>query len=218
MRDPILRHPTRAEQLDILATLVAETVPPDGLVLDLGCGTGYVAQLVLRRRPDLRLVGVDLKPEALGEAEDNIAGLGAERVLVAGDLSAPDALGVPDGPYAAIWSALTFHDLDDDAKRRVVLWAAARLAPGGALLVYDRLRLTAPAAFPLQRAIWRRIERTHGQGMRTADDWPSYVADLGTGNRPAALEDHLRWLGEAGLDAQVLHLHGNVALIGGVRG
>ena len=36
MEDPIQRHPTRAEQLDILATVLADTVPDGGRLLDLG--------------------------------------------------------------------------------------------------------------------------------------------------------------------------------------
>jgi len=214
MEDPIRRHPTRAEQLDILATLVADMASVGDAVLDLGCGTGYVAHLVLGRRPDLRFVGVDLKPESLAEADGNLAGLGADVTLVAGDLGAPDRLDVPPGPYRFVWSALTFHDLDDDAKARLIAWAAARLAPGGWWLLYDRVRLVEPALFPLQRSIWNRIERVLGAPMRTADDWDAYVRDLGTGNRPGALADYFDWFRAAGLAPAVLHLHGNVTLIG----
>ena len=42
MQDPIQRHPTRAEQLDILVSVLADIVPQGGSVLDLGCGTGFV--------------------------------------------------------------------------------------------------------------------------------------------------------------------------------
>ena len=72
MDDPIQRHPTRAEQLDILATVLADTVPAGGRLLDLGVGTGYGAHLVLSRRPDLDLVGIDLKRESLDAAKINL--------------------------------------------------------------------------------------------------------------------------------------------------
>ena len=53
--------------------------------------------------------------------------------------------------------------------------------------------------------------------MRDAPDYDGYVADLADNNRPASLDDYTRWFADAGLAMQVLHLHGNVALIGGAR-
>ena len=58
MQDPIQRHPTRAEQLDILTDILASSVPADGRVLDLGCGTG----------PDH--VGDELQVRSAGERRD----------------------------------------------------------------------------------------------------------------------------------------------------
>ncbi len=77
MKDPVQRHPTRAEQLDILTTLVADNVGPEDWVLDLGCGKGYVAHLLLERHPSVRLVGVDISAEALAEAARKLAHHGA---------------------------------------------------------------------------------------------------------------------------------------------
>ena len=56
-------------------------------------------------------------------------------------------------------TALTFHDLPDDAKQGVISFAADRLTPDGYFLLYDRLRLTEAGTFTLQRSIWARIER-----------------------------------------------------------
>lgn len=215
MDDPVQRHPTRGEQLDILATLIADTVPDGGTVLDFGCGVGYGAHLVLQKRPDISVVGVDLKPEALQQASDNLPK--GSFTGIEGNLEAVGDIAIPDQPYDAVYTALTFHDLPDDAKRAVIGNAAARLTPSGCFLLYDRLRLTAPALFPLQQSIWSRIERVHGRGMRTADGFEAYQEDLGTDNRPATLANYLEWFPAAGLAAQVLHLHGNVALIGGAR-
>lgn len=215
MDDPVQRHPTRGEQLDILATLIADTVPDGGAVLEFGCGVGYVAHLILEKRPSLSIVGVDLKPDALQQARDTLP---AENfTAIEGNLENVGEIAIPDRPYNAIYTALTFHDLPDAAKQAVIGNAAARLAPGGSFLLYDRLRLTAPNLFPLQQSIWSRIERVHGRGMRTADSFDAYQEDLGTDNRPATLANYLDWLPAAGLAPQVLHLHGNVALIGGAK-
>ncbi len=216
MDDPVQRHPTRGEQLDILATLIAENVPDGSAVLDLGCGVGYVAHLIHAKRAGLPIVGVDRKADALVQAGSNLAE--GMFTAVEGDLEKISDVAIPDRPYGAIYTALTFHDLPDTAKQAVIGYAAKRLSAGGIFLLYDRIRMTEPALFPLQQGIWSRIERVHGRAMRTAESFQAYREDLGTSNRPASLADYLAWFPAAGFAPQVLHLHGNVALIGGARG
>jgi tRNA (cmo5U34)-methyltransferase len=216
MEDPIRSHPTRAEQLDILATVITDTLPEGGWFLDLGIGTGFVAHLILSARPDLGLVGVDIKPESLAAARDNLPA-GGERLFVEGDLTQPDAIDLPHAGFDGAISALTFHDLGDDAKQAVIGRAAEALAPGGVFLLYDRIRLTEPRTFALQRSLWRRIERKFGRAMREAADFAAYQADLADNNRPATLDNYFTWFKAAGLGAQLLHLHGNVMLMAGVK-
>ena len=215
MEDPIQRHPTRAEQLDILATVLADTVPDGGRLLDLGVGAGFVAHLVLSRRPDLNLVGIDLKQESLDAAKINLPNGpdGTRRDMVRGDLNTLAEIALPHDSYHAVMCALTFHDLADTAKQAVIQWVADALLPGGRFLLYNRLRLTEAAAFPLQQSLWRRIAHVHGAAMRDADDFDAYVTDLGQTNRPAALEDYLTWFRAAELSPAILHLHGNIALM-----
>lgn len=122
----------------------------------------------------------------------------------------PDTLAVDATDFKAIWNCLTFHDLTAEGKQRLIQWATDRLAPDGVLFIYDRIRLTEPALFPLQQAIWQRIEREHGVAMRSADSFDAYVTDLGTDNRPARLTDYEAWFAGAGLSSRILHLHGNI--------
>lgn len=77
--------------------------------------------------------------------------------------------------------------------------------------------LTEPALFPLQQAIWQRIEREHGVAMRSADSFDAYVTDLGTDNRPARLTDYEAWFAGAGLSSRILHLHGNITWMAATR-
>ena len=215
MDDPVKRHPTRAEQLDILASLVAARTGDADRVLDLGCGLGYIAHLILEKRPGLSIVGIDRNAQALAQARDNLAGYAGTFTGIAGELEDIAGIDAPAGPFRVIYTALTFHDLPDTAKRAVIGWAAEHLTAGGFFLLYDRLRLSAPGLFELQRDIWSRIEHVHGVTMRDAPNYESYVADRADNNRPASLGDYDQWFADAGLAMQVLHLHGNVALIGG---
>jgi len=49
--------PRRAQRL---ATLLADVIPQDATVLDVGCGDGYVDTLLLEQRPDLKIHGVEV--------------------------------------------------------------------------------------------------------------------------------------------------------------
>ena len=215
MEDPIGSHPTRAEQLDILACVIAEQTSPEDHILDLGCGTGYVAQLIFEKRPDLRITGVDLKEASLVEAKENLSTYGDRTEWLVGNLEEIERLELPNGPYRFVLSALTFHDLSDEAKAAVISFASKRLMPGGYFILYDRIRLTDARHFPLQQTIWRRIEREYKRGMRTAESFEAYEGDLAPNNRPARLSDYYDWFAKCGMKAHILHMHGNVALLVG---
>lgn len=48
-------------------------VPPDGLILDIGCGTGVVSLCARRRLGAGRVIGLDLDPDAVALARSNAA-------------------------------------------------------------------------------------------------------------------------------------------------
>lgn len=215
--DPIRGHPTRAEQLDILASLVGDLAAPGDALLDLGIGAGYVAGLILDKAPGLHIAGIDINGEALEKARATLGPRAGGLELIEANLESVNAVALSAGAYRFAISVLTFHDLPDEGKRAVIAWAAERLAPGGHFLLLDRVRLPGRAQFPLQAAIWRRIERVYGAAMRGAEDYDSYLADLEAKNRPATFEDYMTWLARAGLAPACLHLHGNIALFTGTK-
>ena len=219
MEDPIQRHPTRIEQLDILAEAMADAVRalPEGpgRILDLGCGTGYFPYRLSQKVTGMAYTAVDLSQDSLSAAQENLAGSGLEFRGVVGNLMEVGGIDVGAEPFDLVCTCLTFHDLTDDGKQAVFRWVAERLADGGYFFVYDRIRLTSEALFPLQRSLWRRIESVYGRGMRTAASFADYQADLGQGNDPAALADYLEWYEAAGFEAACLHQHGNVVLLAG---
>ena len=216
MDDPIQRHPTRAEQLDILTGLIAETAGPNAPVLDLGCGTGYLQHLLGAKRQDLAVTGVDMNETSLAAAAKRFEGRG-DYHWVQGDLRALGAIDLPRQDYKVAVTCLTFHDLNDIEKQAVIDWTARQLAEDGVLLLMDRIRLTEAALFPLQVALWKRLEQVHGFGMRSAETFDAYEADFASNNSPGRLDDYQAWFKAAGLVSQVLHLHGNIMIMGAAR-
>jgi trans-aconitate 2-methyltransferase len=96
----------------------------DETVLDAGCGTGRVTELLRERVPDGRVVGVDASASMIAKAREN---LGPDVELHVMDLLELD---LPE-PVDVVFSTATFHwVLDHD---RLFERIEAVLAPGGRL-------------------------------------------------------------------------------------
>lgn len=113
-----------------LAVLDRLELRGDETVLDAGCGTGRVSELLLERLPEGRVIAVDADPEMVAAARRNLAD--RAEVIEASLLDvALEDLGL-DAPGDAIFSTATFHwILDHDA----LFGNLARLlVPGGRLV------------------------------------------------------------------------------------
>ncbi|MDQ3338801.1 MAG: class I SAM-dependent methyltransferase [Myxococcota bacterium] len=113
-------------------------------VVDVGCGSG-VGGLSLAERCE-RIVLADINPHALRFARINahLAGVADRTELVQGDLFAPVAgdvdLVIANPPYLVDGAHRTYRDgggeLGEGLAVRIVREAAAKLTPGGRLVLY----------------------------------------------------------------------------------
>ncbi|MFL1432770.1 MULTISPECIES: class I SAM-dependent methyltransferase [unclassified Nocardiopsis] len=105
------------DKVDLGTRVLLESVPappPQGRLLDVGCGYGPIALTLASRAPGARVLGVDVNSRAVGLARRNAAehGLGNARFAVItpqgepAEQDTPDAPGATDlaGPFDAIWS------------------------------------------------------------------------------------------------------------------
>jgi trans-aconitate 2-methyltransferase len=100
----------------------------DERVLDAGCGTGRVTEMLLQRLPRGRVVALDGSAAMIEEARRRFAGEPRIEFVVA-DLARPLPL---DTPVDAVLSTATFHWISDHAALFRNL--AAVLRPGGRLV------------------------------------------------------------------------------------
>lgn len=109
---------------------------PDS-ILDLGCGNARFLAPCLDGAPPLSYTGVDLSPTALDEARDYLAGV--ENVsLHERDMTVFAADW--DGRCGVIFTGYAMHHLPNESKGGLLRSGAARLLPGGELLMIDVLR------------------------------------------------------------------------------
>jgi 16S rRNA (guanine1207-N2)-methyltransferase len=116
-----------------LLLLEAPAPPPDGELLDLGCGYGPIALTLAARRPAATVWAVDVNRRALGLVGANAAAAGLANVRPARPDEVP-----PDLRFAAIWSNPPIR-IGKEALHDLLGTWLARLTPDGvAILVVQR--------------------------------------------------------------------------------
>ena len=147
----------RPETEQLWERVMARLPAGAGTVADMGTGCGCLALAVKHRRPDMRVVAVDIQPEALDLARHNADRLGLEIEFFLGDLLSPldvrlrgavDVI-VSNPPYVAEseWEGLPAEVRDFEPKvalaggedgllfyRRLAAEAGPWLAPDGMLM------------------------------------------------------------------------------------
>ena len=103
--------------------------------LDLGCGDAKFSSGLLRGRSVISYTGIDLSPVALGLAEENTRDLGVPCSLREGDFTI--SLSSLSGSYDIIYIGLSLHHLLRQEKEYFFAQLHGKLAPGGALIVFD---------------------------------------------------------------------------------
>ena len=103
--------------------------------LDLGCGDAAFSAEILSGRPVSSYTGMDLSPVALDLAMENTRRLMTPVSLVSGDFLTGIAALPAD--YDVIYIGLSLHHLSRGEKEFFFGELRRRVAPGGALLVYD---------------------------------------------------------------------------------
>jgi len=110
-----------------MAAAVVDRLPLNGdeTVIDAGCGTGRVTELLLERLPAGRVVAMDADPEMVRLARENLGDRAEVRQVNLLELHV-------DEPVDAILSTATFHWVLDHQRLFDRLFAA--LSPGGRLV------------------------------------------------------------------------------------
>jgi len=103
-------------------------------VLDVGCGTGTLAILLKRARPDARVAGLDGDPEVLARTRRKAEAAGADIRL---DRGMSYELPYPDMSFDRVVASLFFHHLDRNGKQRTLREIHRVLKPGGELHIAD---------------------------------------------------------------------------------
>lgn len=209
-------NPARAEHLDLLTRIVARQYRPGGAILDLGAGSGRVAERILAAVPGARIVAVDSSPAMTALARRRLRGAGDRVEFVHGDIADPAALVLPRADYQVALLVQVLHHIPDPAKRRLLDYLHALLPSDGIAIIADRIRLDLQSLAPVFAVAWEWDESraAHPSGWDAAAFFERLAAK---DDHTVALEEHLALLRAAGFTAACIHLRLNRALFVAVR-
>jgi tRNA (cmo5U34)-methyltransferase len=218
----VTHNPTRPEQLDIMISVLEVEYRPGTYVLDVGMGSGIVEEMVFERVSGVQIVGMDASEPMVQLAHERLAPYRGRYDVVMGDLTRLGAVTLPEREYSVAVSVQVIHNVAHEHKREAFRFVHDALAPGGLFLLVDRVRVDTPGLFGAYLAMWRRLDRLHGATVSANErgTFEEHTLSVSTrGDQPATLEEHLRWLREAGFaEAACLHLHTNRALFAARKG
>jgi len=202
--------PGYEEMIGEVVALLADVLPANPLVVDLGAGTGALAGAILDGIPRARARTIDIDPGMVEAASERLA-KHRERVEIR-RASFDDALPACD---AVVASLALHHVADPAAKRALYARIHEALEPGGIFLSADAaVHATGPEHARAFR-VWSAGMATHGIGGGEADALFAQWAKEDT-YQPMSVE--LAMLADAGFArAECFWRRGPMAVFGGFR-
>ncbi|NGO70133.1 class I SAM-dependent methyltransferase [Streptomyces boncukensis] len=196
--------PDREERFRVMLDMVEALVGTEPRVLDLACGTGSIADRVLRRMPKATVVGLDRDPALLALARGYFA-QDPRAEFVTADLGDPEwTRALPEGPYDAVLTATALHWMLTEPLRALYGQVAGVVRQGGVFLNADHMP---DESAPLISAAVQRWERARKERAREAGelDWASWWTALAA--EPALREVAEERFALFGNPAEVTHDH-----------
>ena len=135
---------------EIKASVVKE-VPQDAAVLEIGCGTGELAAMLIGRGAVVD--AFDASPAMVEFVRERIAEEGLDTRLTVRHMGVDGMDSLPSSHYDAVVSTLVFSELTADERGYALKHAARILKPGGQLVIADEVVPRKAAARILQRAV-----------------------------------------------------------------
>ena len=196
-----------AEGLSVLEALVA----PDARIVDLGTGTGRLAEALAAALPHARVLAVDVDPRMLEAARGRLAHFGERVELLEQSFFEP--LPACD----AVVASLSLHHVDElDRKVAVHRTIHDALAPGGVLVVLEATVSADPRLRARTFARWATAMAEHGIDAATAHQ---HFRSWSKEERYFSIADELDALGRAGFaHPECFWRKGPVSVYGSIKG
>jgi tRNA (cmo5U34)-methyltransferase len=202
--------PDREGQMHIMVDLL-KRIPQPSLILELCCGEGLLAEMLLDGLLGSTYWGLDGSALMLERAGQRLSRFSDRFKLGNFDLadrSWPVKISGLDRPVTAVVSSLAIHHLDGEGKQVLFKDVYAMLAPGGAFVIGDMIEPATSPGRNMAADAWDEVVRKRAQELEGStagfdffqrEGWNTYrYPDLEDIDHPSPLFDQLKWLEQAG--------------------
>jgi SAM-dependent methyltransferase len=196
--------PHRREVFDVVVTVLPFPLDATIRVVDLGAGTGSLAEKILQRWPGASVICVDNSGEMVEIGRAKLSGYAERATWLLADLEDPAWLAEVPGPLDAVVSTYAIHLTTDETKRRLYRWGYQVLVPGGCFINADRLQAASPALDALYHDQWMEFIVRNTKAVLGKDVTIETVRerqhsmDEAAGLKCVTLDQNLAWLRGAG--------------------
>lgn len=133
--DRFVPTPERLELFNVILSELKSRIPPNGCVVELGIGPGYLADHLLRVMPEIQYYGVDFSSPMLDIARQRLRPHSARVAYVQADLVKDNWWTDIPTPVNAIVSTWALHDLGSQENVEVVYKSCAQVLQDGGMLL-----------------------------------------------------------------------------------
>jgi len=195
--------PGYERMIDLAASAVASVDPR--LVVDLGSGTGALAEAILQHESVGRVELLDIDPEMLAQARTRVARFGDRALCSLRSFDAP----LPE--CDAFSASLALHHIPTiEAKTDLFSRAFAALRPGGVLVNADA---TMPVDEGEQEPLYARwVEHKVANGVDEARAWEQF-AEWAEEDTYLPLTEELAALRSVGFEAEPIWNDGPIGVV-----
>jgi ubiquinone/menaquinone biosynthesis C-methylase UbiE len=110
---------------------------PNGILVDAGCGPGYLVLDLANNFPDLKIVGVDISAQMLALAQKRLSRIGCDRRVTFQEADVSD-LPLGENSIDFVVSTLSLHHWIEPRTTMEEIYRV--LKPGGRILIFDLRR------------------------------------------------------------------------------
>lgn len=205
-------YPSRKEHLDILVSLIKDLYEKNSWIIDLGLGSGQVEELIFKKNPNVKIIGIDYSLPMIKLAEKRLKKYKNQYIAIQNDLENIKNIKLPNKKFQLIISVQTLHHLSDSKKIEVFKWVNKNLSKNGTFIILDRISVDIKNSYSEYRSVWKRLYK------QKENNFGKYVLKMkDKDDHTITLEEHINWLEKSGFKASCLHLNFDRAVISAVK-
>lgn len=216
--------PEREYQMQVICDVI-EPLEGEFHILDLCCGEGLLAGVLLAGHPTAVVHGYDGSDVMLQKAQSNLADFGPRFKSRKFDLAAFDWRR-PEMPVQAVVSSLAIHHLDGPEKQILFKNVFEMLNPGGVFYIADLILPAAKCGEEIAARAWDDAVKQRALEIDGSDSAFEYFKKEQWNlyrfpdpiDKPSSMADQLNWLSKVGfLAVDVLWMKAGHAIFGGKK-